>query len=214
MNPRRYVSPSRDAAASHTRERIVAAAAAILGTSEGIDAFSLEAVAKRAGVTRLTVYNQFGSRRGVLEAVFDEMAARGGLHRLSGAMAHADPYAALLEVINIFSEFWSFDPGALARLHAAGSSNPEFAESDSERNELRRRLFAGLVRRIAKDRPLRAKAQRDLVDILFALSSFSFFSQLSIQGRTAAAACRMIQELAMDAVRRAVAGTQQTAPDD
>ena len=62
MNPRPYQSPNRDAAASRTRDRIVTAAAAILGTAEGIEDFSLQAVAKKAGVTRLTVYNQFGSR--------------------------------------------------------------------------------------------------------------------------------------------------------
>lgn len=203
MSPRHYKSPSRDAAASQTRERILAAAVTILGTAEGIDEFSLEGVAKKAGVTRLTVYNQFGSRRAVLEAVFDEIAARGGLHRLAEAMSGADPDAALLQIIGIFCEFWSFDPGALGLLHVAGASNPEFAVSVSERNERRRRLFAGLVRRIAEDRPIRPKAQRDLVDILFALTSFAFFSELNAGSRTAAAACNLIQELATDAVRRA-----------
>jgi AcrR family transcriptional regulator len=208
VSPRRYNSPGRDAAASQTRERIVAAAAAILGSVKGVEDFSLEAVAKAAGVTRLTVYNQFGSRRAVLEAVFDAVAVRGGLHRLAEAMLGPDPHAALLRIITIFCEFWSFDPGALGLLHAVGSSNPEFAESVNARNERRRRLLAGVIRRIADDAAvrhaaLRPKAQRDLVDVLFALTSFAFFSQLTAGGRTAEAACRMIQELAQDAVRRA-----------
>jgi len=38
-------------------------------------------------VTRLTVYNQFGSRRGLLEAVFDNIARQGGLHEIADAMA-------------------------------------------------------------------------------------------------------------------------------
>src|SRR5437667_12079745 len=176
MSPRRYSSPGRAAAASQTRERIVAAAAAILGSAKGVEDFSLEAVAKAAGVTRLTVYNQFGSRRAVLEAVFDVVAVRGGLHRLAEAMTDPDPHVALARIITIFCAFWSFDPGALGLLHAVGSSNPEFAESVNARNERRRRLFTILVRRIAEDislrhAPLRPKAQRDLVDILFALTS-------------------------------------------
>jgi AcrR family transcriptional regulator len=154
-------------------------------------------------VTRLTVYNQFGSRRAVLEAVFDAVAVRGGLHRLAEAMTGPDPHAALARIITIFCEFWSFDPGALGLLHAVGSSNPEFAESVGARNERRRRLLSSLVRRIAQDAPLRPKAQRDLVDVLFALTSFAFFAQLTAGGRTAEAACRMIQDLAKDAVRRA-----------
>ena len=204
MSPRPYNSPGRDAAASQTRERIVAAAATILGSAKGIEDFSLEAVAKAAGVTRLTVYNQFGSRRAVLEAVFDAVAVRGGLHRLAEAMADPDPHAALVRIIPIFCAFWSFDPGALGLLHAVGSSNPEFAESVNARNERRRKLFSSLVRRIAEDAPLRQKAQRDLVDILFALTSFAFFAQLTTGGRSADAACRMVQELAQDAVRRAM----------
>ena len=209
MNPRSYNSPGRDAAASQTRERIVAAAATILGSAKGVEDFSLEAVAKAAGVTRLTVYNQFGSRRAVLEAVFDVVAVRGGLHRLAEAMTDPDPHAALARIITIFCAFWSFDPGALGLLHAVGSSNPEFAESVNARNERRRKLLLGLVRRIAEDTPLRhaplrPKAQRDLVDILFALTSFAFFAQLTTGGRSADAACRMVLELAQDAVRRAV----------
>src|SRR6202521_1839411 len=105
MNPRPYRSPRRDAAATRTRARIVAAAAALLGAAEGIGGFSLEAVAKKAGVTRLTVYNQFGSRRALLEAVFDQTAARGGLHRIAEAMAGPDPQAGLLEIIAIFCDF-------------------------------------------------------------------------------------------------------------
>jgi AcrR family transcriptional regulator len=150
-------------------------------------------------VTRLTVYNQFGSRRAVLEAVFDQVALRGGLHRLAAAVALPDPHAAVREVIAIFCDFWSFDPGALGLLHAAGSSNQEFAASVTERNERRRRLFAAVVRRMG----LGAKKQKDLVDTLFALTSFAFFAQLANEGRSAAAAGRIIQGLASDAVRRA-----------
>src|SRR5262245_7709497 len=141
VNPRPYQSPNRNAAASRTRDRILAAAAAILGTAGGIDDFSLQAVAKKARVTRLTVYNQFGSRRALLKAVLDERAARGGLHRLGEAMTTSDPHAAVLQVIAIFCDFWTFDPGALRLLHAAGAGDPDLAPSVGERNERRRRLF-------------------------------------------------------------------------
>ena len=204
MSPRAYNSPSRIVAATKTRQRIVAAAAAILGTAEGISGFSLQAVAAKAGVTRLTVYNQFGSRRALLEAVFDEMAVRGGLHRIPAVMAGSDPQAGLLQVIAIFCDFWSFGSHALGPLHAAGASDPEFGASVCERNERRRRLLSVLVRRMAKDRKLRAKALGDLIDVLFALTSFPFFSQLTAQGRSADAACSLIQWLATDAVRRAI----------
>ena len=202
MSPRPYQSPRRAAAATETRARVLAAAVAILGAPEGVDGFSLEDVARKAGVTRLTVYNQFGSRRALLEAVFDERAARGGLHRIAEAMAASDPQAGLLQVIAIFCDFWSYDPGALGRLHAAGASDPEFDASVRERNERRRRLLSVLVGRMAEGTHPRPKALGNLVDVLFALTSFPFFSQLTAGARTANAACGLIQGLARDAVRR------------
>src|SRR5437588_6836756 len=126
MKKRAYVSSVRSAAAAEKRDRVVEAAAKLLREDASIARFSLDTVAKAAGVTRLTVYNQFGSRRAVLEAVFDAVAMRGGLHRLADAMAIPNPHTALARVITIFCEFWSFDPGALGLLHAVGSSNPEF----------------------------------------------------------------------------------------
>jgi AcrR family transcriptional regulator len=204
MSPRAYKSPRRDAAASATRERIVAAAAAILGAADGIRKFSLDAVAKKAGVTRLTVYNQFGSRRVLMEAVFDERAERGGLFRIVEAMQDPDPQAALLRIIGIFCDFWSSDPGTMRLLHAAGASDAEFAESVHERNERRRSVLSAIVRRLAAGRAPPPKALGNLVDVLFALTSFAFFWQLTAGKRSAEAARRMIEEMAMDAVTRAL----------
>ena len=204
MSPRAYKSPRRDAAASATRERIVVAAAAILGAADGIRKFSLDAVAKKAGVTRLTVYNQFGSRRALMEAVFDERAERGGLFRIVEAMQDPDPQAALRRLIAIFCDFWSSDPGTMRLLHAAGASDAEFADSVHERNERRRSVLSAIVRRLAAGRAPPPKALGNLVDVLFALTSFAFFWQLTAGKRSAEAARRMIEEMAMDAVTRAL----------
>src|SRR3979411_602999 len=94
MARRQYVSRVRAAAAEANGDRVIEEAARFL-RSEPISAFSIESVAKQAGVTRLTVYNQFGSRRGLLEAVFDHLAQEGGLHRIADAMTTADPREAL-----------------------------------------------------------------------------------------------------------------------
>jgi AcrR family transcriptional regulator len=203
MSPRRYRSPAREAASEKTRERIVAAAAALLRAPDGIGGFSLEAVGKAAGVTRLTVYNQFGSRRALLEAVFDDRAARGGLHRLTEAMADADPHAALRRVVEIFCEFWSFDREPLARLHNAGVNDAELEEGIRARNERRRRLLSVLVNRMPELSEVRAAARKDLTDTLFALTSFNIFAELAAGNRSAKAACALIEGMAADAVRRA-----------
>jgi AcrR family transcriptional regulator len=203
MSPRRYRSPTRDASSGQTRARIVAAAAALLRSPEGIGGFSLEAVGKAAKVTRLTVYNQFGSRRALLEAVFDDRAERGGLHRVAEAMAAADPAAGLLMLIDIFCEFWSFDRDAMARLHGAGINDAELEESIRARNERRRRALSVLVNSMAKRKEVRADARRDLIDTLFVLTSFHVFAELATGSRSTKAAGALVQSMAADAVRRA-----------
>src|SRR3979490_3308680 len=109
MPKRSYVRSVRAEPAAEKRNRVVEAAALLLREEHSIAAFSLDAVAKAAGVTRLTVYNQFGSRRGLLEAVFDESARQGGLSRIEEAMAMPDPGMALDRLVEIFCHFWSWD---------------------------------------------------------------------------------------------------------
>src|ERR1700758_5018624 len=105
MSSRPYRSKVRTEAAGETRARIVAAAAELLGTTPYVP-FSLESVAKKAGVTRLTVYNQFGGRRALLEAVFDQTAATAGLDRLGEVMAMPDPHRSLALIVDRFCAFW------------------------------------------------------------------------------------------------------------
>ena len=190
MSTRRYVSSVRTAAAAEKRDRVIEAAARSLREDASIASFSLDAVAKAAGVTRLTVYHQFGSRRGLLEAVFDDIAQRGGLTEIADAMAVPDPRAALDRLVEIFCAFWSRDP-AVGRLHEAMATDPEFAQALRERNERRRKTFDALARRVAgKTTP--ARARRDAVDVIFALTSFAMFAMLS-QDRSVDEVCKLVK---------------------
>ena len=190
MPRRAYVSTVRAAAAAEKRDRILEAAAKSLREDASIASFSLDTVAKAAGVTRLTVYNQFGSRRGLLEAVFDEIARKGGLHQIAEAMATPDPRAALDRMVEIFCGFWKRDP-AIGRLHEAMATDPEFASALVERNERRRKGLTVLVDRIAGKAASR-RARQDAVDTIFALTSYAMFAMLS-PGRSADDVCHLVQ---------------------
>jgi AcrR family transcriptional regulator len=190
MSTRRYVSSVRTAAAAAKRDRVIEAAAWSLREDASIATFSLDAVAKAAGVTRLTVYHQFGSRRGLLEAVFDEIAQQGGLAQIPEAMAMPDPRAALDRLVEIFCAFWSRDP-AVGRLHEAMATDPEFAQALIERNERRRKIIDVLVGRIAR-KAAPPRARRDAVDMIFALTSFSMFAMLG-RDRSAGEVCKLIK---------------------
>src|SRR5712675_3336583 len=165
MSTRPYTSSVRAAAAAAKRDRVIDAAARSLREDASIAAFSLDAVAKAAGVTRLTVYHQFGSRRGLLEAVFDEIARQGGLTAIADAMAMSDPHAALDRLVEIFCAFWNRDP-AVGRLHEAMATDPEFAQALIERNERRRKVVKVLVERIA-EKKVSSRARQDAVDMIF-----------------------------------------------
>jgi AcrR family transcriptional regulator len=147
-------------------------------------------VAKAAGVTRLTVYNQFGSRRGLLEAVFDDIAREGGLFELANVMTMTDPRAAVDRVIELFCNFWSHDP-AIGGLNQAMATDPEFGDSLVERNERRRELLTELLSRIAGKRATK-RALHDAVDLIFVLTSYPTFAALSPQ-RSTEDVCRLLQ---------------------
>jgi AcrR family transcriptional regulator len=196
---RPYVSVARAQASAAKRERMIQAAANFLREDESITAFSLDAVAKAADVTRLTVYNQFGSRRGLLEAVFDDIARRGRLDLLNDAMAEPDPRRGLDMLIEIFCNFWGGDP-AIIRLHDAMAIDSEFAQALIERNERRRPMIATLVTRIAGE-AAPAVAQRDAEDLIFALTSCAMFRMLS-EARPPAAVCTLLVATARAAISR------------
>ena len=199
MPTRSYVSPVRNAVAAEKRARVVAVAGRLLSEEANVASFSLEAVAKTAGVTRLTVYNQFGSRRGLLEAVFDERAKLGGLSRILEAAAMDDPRAGLDRLIEIFCEFWG--DSAIARLHAAAAADPEFAQAMAERNERRRRVLGGFVARICGAEPAGARSRKDAVDLMFAVTSHAMFATMSV-GRSREAVCALLKSACAAALER------------
>src|SRR5579863_5630502 len=116
---REYRLGRRQAQAEKTRARLLAAARRILMTRQGLATFGLESVAKRAGVSRLTVYNQFGSRVGLLEALYDDIARRARIaERLGAAFRSPDPQTALHGAVAAFVEFWRGERTVIRRLRS------------------------------------------------------------------------------------------------
>src|SRR5579875_2767074 len=89
--PRPYRLGQRQAASAQTRARILAAARELLMVPDNFSGFSVDAVARQADVARMTVYYQFGSKIGLLEALSDDLAARGEMERLPEAFQQPDP---------------------------------------------------------------------------------------------------------------------------
>jgi AcrR family transcriptional regulator len=204
---REYRSPKREALRDATRGAIVRAAARLLRT-KGAEKFSLDAVAKAAKVTRLTVYNQFGDRAGLFEAVFDEEARSGGLHDIREAMLLADPDAALDRIVEIFCAFWA-QSGPMQGVVAAAMADAELGKAIRARNERRRQLLETLVeRRKVKGKATLGSPRRErdrIVDTLFALTSFGFHAEL---GRSRLSADE-VRATILELVRTVVSSTER-----
>jgi AcrR family transcriptional regulator len=193
-----YSSRIREAAADETRCRIVAAARALLAGGEGLPAFSVDGVARRAGVTRLTVYNQFDSRCGLLEAVFDDLACQGGMCELPAIFAERDPARALRSFVHVFCRFWANHGVVISRFAAVAKMDEEVACGLHRRTEQRRVALTELVERLVTVPCPQAAAE--LVDVLFALTSLEMHEALSVNGRGAEAVERLIQGLVEQAL--------------
>ena len=112
MSPRPYRLGQRQVATDETRARILTAARELLAASAsgGLTGFSIEAIARQADVVRMTVYYQFGSRPGLLEALFDDLVARGQIgEHLAAAFRRPDALQALAGFIAAFGHFWAAD---------------------------------------------------------------------------------------------------------
>jgi AcrR family transcriptional regulator len=202
MSPRPYRLGQRQVLTDETRSKILEAARAQLETESS---FSIDAVARRADVARMTVYYQFGSKRGLLEAVFDSLAARGGMRGMPAAFQQVDPAVALQGLIDVFARFWSSDREVLRRLRAMATLDPELDEVLRERNEGRRQGLRVIISRLQPLGGGKAMPASDLVDLLFALTSFENFDVLAGPERTPEEVAPLVKRAADAIVGAAVA---------
>jgi AcrR family transcriptional regulator len=98
--------------AEERREQVLDATKAIV-TDAGFHAVSIEAVARRAGITRPIVYSHFGDLHGLLEALVERESAR-ALAQLAAVLptdlGDGDPRAILLAAQRGYLEVVASDP--------------------------------------------------------------------------------------------------------
>jgi AcrR family transcriptional regulator len=174
MPSRPYELKRRAAAMEERRGRIVAAAREELISGRR---FTLEAVAERAGVSRVTLYAQFGHRDALLEAVYDDLAASGGLQRIPDAFSTADPLDSLAVLVTVFCHFYSVHRDVLRRLRALSVLSDGERSTHGSRNARRHHIIGVLLSRSGIDNPR-------LNDTLQALTSFAFVDELAGTDRT------------------------------
>jgi AcrR family transcriptional regulator len=202
VSPRAYSMEKRGAAAAETRQRILGAARELL--AQGVDAeLSMDAIARRADVSRLTIYYHFTSRAGLLEAVLDSLRERGNMQRVDDVFRDPDPRVGLTKLIHTLVRFWSTEPHIIRRLRAMAVLDAEIAKGVRSRDDRRRRAIRDLLRRITKGRTAtpRARGQNLAADVLCAVISFETYDALAAAGHSREEIAVTITDLAECAVR-------------
>src|SRR5580704_1978177 len=171
-----------------TRAAVLSAAREQL-ESGGVREFSMESLAKASGVTRQTIYNLFGTRTGVLETLFDQIARDAGMERMREVMISSDPGAMLDGFIAVFSNFWGKNRMLLKRIHGIAAIDPEFGEAIRARNQRRQMGATRVIERL--DGGVRSERIASLV----ALTSFEFFDALAESLGTVEAAEKQLPAL-------------------
>ena len=158
MNRRAYRLGRRQAAVDRTAASILVAARELIGERAEV---SVGDIARRAGVSRVTVYNRFGSRPDLLHALAP--------HSPPIQPATGDAKDSLRRHFEQACLAWAPSPGLFRHLPTIEVPT-----------EVIRRLAEGLV---AADALRPGCSIREAEDVIAALSSFAVFDRLHKDGR-------------------------------
>lgn len=163
VNPkgRPYHSELREHQAEETRTRILDATLRVM--AGGIGSVSVPDVAREAGVSVPTIYRHFGTKRGLLEAVYPHLGRRAGLDQLI-VPESVDEFREMVRTI--FGRLESL--GELAGVAMASPASDEARRTQMPDRYAMSRRFAATVM------PTAAKAEQDrLARVLIVLVSSS-----------------------------------------
>src|SRR5438445_2116560 len=168
MNARHDLG-KRQAGVDRTRAAVLAAARELVAAT-GASPLSVGAVARRAGVSRLTIYNRFGARSGLLRAVAGEAQRRTPPSQPDGAN---DPRTELHDRLTAACAIWAADPALFQTLPAAANTGESAALKDR-----------ALAERLAATDQLRPDCSlKETKNVINALTSFPVFDRLHQDGR-------------------------------
>ena len=183
MAPRKYDQVARAEAAAATRRRILEAVGQRLREAP-TEQLSLDKVAGLAGVSRSTIYADFGSRAGLFDAFVVDLWERTGLRDLAQAVASEDVRDHLREGIAAASRMKAKELAVYRVLHAMDRLDPDSAGGAVRHMEEDRRAgMEALAARLHEAGELRdGLTVDDAVSHLWVLTSFESLDLL-ITGR-------------------------------
>ena len=140
---------------AETVDRVLEAAERLI-KEDAFHAATMDELAVAAGVSRATIFNRFGSKLGVLEALFTRGMEGAEMAAIQEALELEDPVAALDAVVEAGCAIWEACGFVVQQLQAVAVLEPDAAALiDRQRDEQRADLQA-LTRRLAKAGRLRS----------------------------------------------------------
>jgi AcrR family transcriptional regulator len=116
---------------------------------------TMDELAEAAGVSRATVFNRFGSKLGVLQALFRRGMEGPEMEAIKDALAIEDPVESLEAVIAASCAIWKVCGYVVEQLQAIVVLEPDASALIEEQEEDQRRDLQGLARRLARTGRLR-----------------------------------------------------------
>ncbi|HKO46355.1 MAG TPA: helix-turn-helix domain-containing protein [Polyangiaceae bacterium] len=110
----------------------------------------VEAVARAAGVTRVTLYNQFGSRAALLVAVFQDLGRRMKAERIHAAMRLTEPEQALCATLRESTRAYARQRPVIRKLFAIAVLDAEVSAEVLRSERQRRKSLAPLAARLVE----------------------------------------------------------------
>jgi|SRR5260221_7305768 AcrR family transcriptional regulator len=179
MGKRTYQQRLRAQSAEATRQRIIEAARSYL-TATPLLAVSLERIAHQAGVARRTIYQIFGSRLGLFEALEQDLLRRGGFVEIQDAFnKNTDARQILEQMLPAAVRLMEREKTIFRALYQQALIDPEAASLTRHLDEGRiggMRYLAQLLEEQGYVRPDLTQAEAG--DILALLTDFATFDQL------------------------------------
>jgi len=149
----------------------------------GVEEANIQAIAKLAGVTRPTVYQQFGSLNELLLAVLNETLDQADVRTVRKALQHPDPVEAMRGMIRGSCRFWAGGEPLFGRIKGLALTDPAAAHVDRLKEQVRRGHVENLSGRLLNENALRpGLKQRDAADRLYFLTSYEAFNDLRRAG--------------------------------
>jgi len=171
----------RAAGRAETRARILAAAQELIPTAE--TSLPVSAIARHAGVAIQTVYDQFGSKGGLLIAVVNQIQQSRGLFKAFGEVFRSpDGETAMRRMIEATVSFWDGAWPYVEFLLRSRRIDPVVAREMDFIDRLRHAHYWAIVRQLEAEGRLRAGQTADMAaDQAFALTTPTIYEELAVR---------------------------------